>query len=100
MPSTLPDGDPVPVDGSLPRSALEGLGTRPFALYVHVPFCGTTWGYAHSNTCMATEPGPCAGRDSYADTAVREVRMARRVLGDAALPVETVFVGGGRPTLL
>ncbi len=100
MPSTLPDGDPVPVDGSLPRSALEGLGTRPFAFYVHVPFCVTRCGYCDFNTYTATELGPGAGRDSYADTAVREVRMARRVLGDADLPVETVFVGGGTPTLL
>ncbi|MGI5322150.1 radical SAM family heme chaperone HemW [Actinomadura nitritigenes] len=100
MPSTLPDGDPVPADGALPGSALEGLGTRPFAFYVHVPFCVTRCGYCDFNTYTATELGPGASRDSYADTAVAEVRMARRVLGDADLPVQTVFVGGGTPTLL
>ena len=100
MPATLPDGDPVPADGALPRSALEGLGERPFAFYVHVPFCVTRCGYCDFNTYTATELGPGASRDSYADTAVREIRMARRVLGDAELPVETVFVGGGTPTLL
>ena len=100
MPSTLPDGDPVPADGALPRSALHGLGERPFAFYVHVPFCVTRCGYCDFNTYTATELGPGASRDSYADTAIREVRMARRVLGDADLPVQTVFVGGGTPTLL
>ncbi|TDC70372.1 coproporphyrinogen III oxidase [Actinomadura sp. GC306] len=100
MPSTLPDGDPVPVDGTLPERAREGLGTRPFAFYVHVPFCVTRCGYCDFNTYTATELGPGASRDSYADTAIAEVRMARRVLGDADLPVETVFVGGGTPTLL
>ncbi|MBO2446562.1 coproporphyrinogen III oxidase [Actinomadura barringtoniae] len=100
MPATLPDGDPVPADGALPHSALEGLGQRPFAFYVHVPFCVTRCGYCDFNTYTATELGPGASRDSYADTAVREVAMARRVLGDADLPVETVFVGGGTPTLL
>ncbi|WP_141577344.1 radical SAM family heme chaperone HemW [Actinomadura sp. WMMA1423] len=100
MPSTLPDGDPVPADGALPASALRGLGERPFAFYVHVPFCVTRCGYCDFNTYTATELGPGASRESYADTAVREVRMARRVLGDADLPVETVFVGGGTPTLL
>ncbi|WP_149257612.1 radical SAM family heme chaperone HemW [Actinomadura sp. K4S16] len=100
MPSTLPDGDPVPTDGALPRSALHGLGERPFAFYVHVPFCVTRCGYCDFNTYTATELGPGASRDSYADTAIREVRMARRVLGEADLPVETVFVGGGTPTLL
>ncbi|MEU9023897.1 radical SAM family heme chaperone HemW [Actinomadura sp. NPDC048394] len=100
MPSTLPDGDPVPADGALPGSALEGLGARPFAFYVHVPFCVTRCGYCDFNTYTATELGPGASRDSYADTAIAEVRMARKVLGDADLPVQTVFVGGGTPTLL
>ncbi|MFC5180912.1 radical SAM family heme chaperone HemW [Actinomadura harenae] len=100
MPSTLPDGDPVPADGALPGSALAGLGARPFAFYVHVPFCVTRCGYCDFNTYTATELGPGASRDSYAETAVAEVRMARRVLGEADLPVETVFVGGGTPTLL
>jgi putative oxygen-independent coproporphyrinogen III oxidase len=100
VPSTLPDGDPVPADGALPGSALEGLGGRPFAFYVHVPFCVTRCGYCDFNTYTATELGEGASRDSYADTAIAEVRMARRVLGDVDLPVETVFVGGGTPTLL
>ncbi|MGP4027748.1 radical SAM family heme chaperone HemW [Actinomadura sp. 3N407] len=100
MPSTLPDGDPVPADGALPGGALEGLGARPFAFYVHVPFCVTRCGYCDFNTYTATELGPGAGRDSYVDTAIGEVRLARRALGDVDLPVETVFVGGGTPTLL
>ncbi|MBG6088019.1 radical SAM family heme chaperone HemW [Actinomadura viridis] len=100
MPATLPDGDPVPADGALPLSALDGLGTRPFAFYVHVPFCVTRCGYCDFNTYTAAELGPGASRGSYAETAIEEVRLARRVLGDAALPVETVFVGGGTPTLL
>jgi oxygen-independent coproporphyrinogen-3 oxidase len=100
MPATLPDGDPVPADGALPQSALEGLGGRPFAFYVHVPFCVTRCGYCDFNTYTATELGPGASRDSYAETAIEEVRLARRVLGETDLPVETVFVGGGTPTLL
>lgn len=90
----------MPADGALPGAALDGLGKRPFAFYVHVPFCVTRCGYCDFNTYTATELGPGASRDSYADTAIREVRMARRVLGDVDLPVETVFVGGGTPTLL
>jgi putative oxygen-independent coproporphyrinogen III oxidase len=99
VPSTLPDGDPVPRDGALPPSALEGLGGRPFGFYVHVPFCVTRCGYCDFNTYTATELRG-ASRESYADTAIAEIRMARRVLGDADLPVQTVFVGGGTPTLL
>ena len=35
-----------------------------------------------------------------AATAIEEIRLARRVLGERDLPVSTVFFGGGTPTLL
>ncbi|MEU6408475.1 radical SAM family heme chaperone HemW [Microbispora sp. NPDC046933] len=100
MPSVLPDGDPVPTSGELPSGALDGLGSRPFGFYVHVPFCATRCGYCDFNTYTAAELGPGAAQRDYAATAVEEIRLARRVLGDAAPPVETVFFGGGTPTLL
>src|ERR1700716_1701655 len=50
VPSTLPDGDPAPPDGALPPAALVGLHTRPFGVYVHVPFCATRCGYCDFNT--------------------------------------------------
>ncbi|MEV7007865.1 radical SAM family heme chaperone HemW [Streptosporangium sp. NPDC051022] len=100
MPSTLPDGEPVPPSGSLPGSALHGLGERPFGFYVHVPFCATRCGYCDFNTYTASELGPGASQKDYAETAAEEVRRARAVLGDVDLPVETVFFGGGTPTLL
>jgi putative oxygen-independent coproporphyrinogen III oxidase len=100
VPSTLPEGDPVPASGELPAAARAGLGEREFGFYVHVPFCVTRCGYCDFNTYTATELGPGASRDSYADTAIAEVRLARRVLGDHDLPVRTVFFGGGTPTLL
>jgi putative oxygen-independent coproporphyrinogen III oxidase len=105
MPSVQLDGDPAPPDGSLPASALATLGARPFAFYVHVPFCTVRCGYCDFNTYTALELGPVGGhagasRQTYADAAIAEVRQARRVLGDRELPVETVFFGGGTPTLL
>ncbi|MBP2702695.1 coproporphyrinogen III oxidase [Microbispora sp. RL4-1S] len=100
MPSVLPDGDPVPASGELPPSALAGLGSRPFGFYVHVPYCASRCGYCDFNTYTAEELGPGVSRRDYAGTVAEEIRLARRVLGDAALPVETVFFGGGTPTLL
>jgi putative oxygen-independent coproporphyrinogen III oxidase len=100
MPSTLPDGEPAPADGALPASSYDGLGKHPFGIYVHVPFCAKRCGYCDFNTYTATELGGGATQVSYAATAVEELRLARRVLGDADLPVRTVFFGGGTPTLL
>ena len=98
----LPEGEPAPADGSLPASALEGVGKRPFGFYVHVPFCAVRCGYCDFNTYTATDLGdvPGASRARYVDAAIAEVRQARRVLVDVDVPVQTVFFGGGTPTLL
>ena len=96
----LPEGgEPVPADGALPAGAAARIGACPFGLYVHVPFCASRCGYCDFNTYTADEPGG-GGRDAYADLAIAEIRLARRVAGDAAPQVQTVFFGGGTPTLL
>ena len=105
MPSVLPEGDPAPADGSLPAAALATLGQRPLGFYVHVPFCSVRCGYCDFNTYTATELGRAGdatggSRATYADAAIAEIRLARSVLGTADLPVATVFLGGGTPTLL
>jgi putative oxygen-independent coproporphyrinogen III oxidase len=100
VPSSLPVGEPVPADGALPDSARAAVGQQPFSLYVHVPFCATRCGYCDFNTYTADELGPGVSRASYVDSAISEVRLARRLLGDVELAVSTVFVGGGTPTLL
>ncbi|MDI5961426.1 radical SAM family heme chaperone HemW [Streptantibioticus silvisoli] len=104
MPSVLPDGEPVPDDGALPGHALAGAAGRPLGFYLHVPYCATRCGYCDFNTYTASElrgsGGVLASRDNYADTLAQEIRLARKALGDDPRPVETVFVGGGTPTLL
>ena len=86
----------------LPESALEGLGSRPFGIYLHVPFCATRCGYCDFNTYTAAELGssPGASRTTYIDSAIAELDLALRALGPAAPAVSTIFVGGGTPTLL
>jgi oxygen-independent coproporphyrinogen-3 oxidase len=100
VPSTLPEGEVAPRDGSLPESAVREAAARPFGFYLHVPFCAARCGYCDFNTYTAKELGGGGSQASYAQTAVDEVRMARRVLGDLDRPVDTVFFGGGTPTLL
>ena len=95
-----PDGDPVPADGGLPETALARLGASPFGIYVHVPFCQTRCGYCDFNTYTAAELGSGVSRQSYAALAIEELRLAARVLAGRAGPVQTVFFGGGTPTLL
>ena len=100
MPSVQLDGEPVPADGALPRESLGSFGARPFGFYVHVPYCGSRCGYCDFNTYTATELGGGASQAGYAEHAIAEIRQARKVLGESYVPVETVFFGGGTPTLL
>ncbi len=102
MPSTLPEGEPAPSDGSLPAAALTELAGRAFGVYVHVPFCAVRCGYCDFNTYTAQELGssPGASLATYAAAAVEEIRFARRVLAERAVLADTVFFGGGTPTLL
>ncbi|MFI6329083.1 radical SAM family heme chaperone HemW [Micromonospora chersina] len=101
MPGVLPEGEPVPRDGALPAAAHRAVGARGFGVYVHVPFCASRCGYCDFNTYTAAELGGGASRETYADTVLAELALAGRVLGDTPPPrVDTVFVGGGTPTLL
>ncbi len=102
MPGALPEGDPAPPDGALPPAALAGRGARPFGIYLHVPFCTVRCGYCDFNTYTAAELGAAPGtsQDAYVAAALAEIDLAGRVLGNRTPPVDTVFVGGGTPTLL
>ncbi|NJC67179.1 coproporphyrinogen III oxidase [Planosporangium flavigriseum] len=96
MPGVLPEGEPVPVDGSLPASALAARSSVGFGVYLHVPFCASRCGYCDFNTYA---PGEGVVRDGYVDAVLAELALAERVLGEPRT-VDTVFVGGGTPTLL
>ena len=101
MPSALPDGEPAPPSGELPQYALRTMGSGPFGIYVHVPFCTVRCGYCDFNTYTLTELGvDGASPGTYADAALSELDFAAGVLGPTAPTVETVFFGGGTPTTL
>lgn len=78
------------------------MAAPPLGFYVHVPFCAVRCGYCDFNTYTAEELGdePGASRATYAEAAIAEVRRARREMADDPRKVETIFFGGGTPTLL
>lgn len=101
MPSAPPQGQPAPPDGRLPAAALGALGDRGLSLYVHVPFCASRCGYCDFNTYTAAELGAAPGgrQQDYLDAVVAELDLATRVLGTPP-PVQSIFFGGGTPTVL
>ncbi|MEN0024772.1 MAG: radical SAM family heme chaperone HemW [Microbacterium sp.] len=100
MAGPLPLGDPAPADGRLPADLPVDTAV-PFSAYLHIPFCSVRCGYCDFNTYTSSELRG-ARQEDYASTLIGEIALAHRVLSDAdALrPMDTVFFGGGTPTLL
>lgn len=91
------------VDLTMPAEALAGLGDRPFGVYIHVPFCATRCGYCDFNTYTPGELGTSASPESWLEGYRREMGMAAAMFdarGVSVPTVDTVFVGGGTPSLL
>jgi len=63
----------------------------PLGIYVHVPFCLTRCGYCDFNTYTSGDRG------AYVEAALAEIDLAATRL---RRPADTVFFGGGTPTLL
>lgn len=68
-----------------------------FGIYVHVPFCATRCGYCDFNTYTASELGDSTP-DGWLAALRTELALAADRVGGVA--VDTVFVGGGTPSLL
>ena len=69
----------------------------PFGLYLHVPFCLTRCGYCDFNTYTPAELGG-VNPDAWLAALCTELELAAGLLGRR--PLDTVFVGGGTPSLL
>jgi putative oxygen-independent coproporphyrinogen III oxidase len=69
---------------------------RRFGVYVHVPFCATRCGYCDFNTYTPAELGG-GNPDGWLAALRAELTLAAARLAPVA---DTVFVGGGTPSLL
>ncbi|WP_140444727.1 MULTISPECIES: radical SAM family heme chaperone HemW [unclassified Bifidobacterium] len=74
-----------------------------FEVYIHVPFCLRRCGYCDFNTYTAVDLGAGASRGNYANMVIREMEFVREwqeAHGVNEPPADTVFFGGGTPTIL
>ena len=102
MSPAQPDGMRWPDSGSLDPGLVEAERGRPLSLYVHVPFCRVRCGYCDFNT-YTVGFGPGAPVGDSAPSVLAEASLAARVMADSGLPereAQTVFFGGGTPTML
>ncbi|OBK94273.1 coproporphyrinogen III oxidase [Mycobacterium asiaticum] len=87
----------APVQAAIDLPAMRPTPGRPFGLYVHVPFCITRCGYCDFNTYTPAELGG-VNPDAWLDALRTELELASARLDGPTL--DTVFVGGGTPSLL
>jgi len=95
--AALPEGSPAPLDGNLTN--LFDLVNKPFSLYVHVPYCSKRCGYCDFNTYTPSELDREDQIESWLNSAIKEIELARSVLKEE-LTIDTIFFGGGTPSLL
>ncbi|HEU0245269.1 MAG TPA: radical SAM family heme chaperone HemW [Candidatus Limnocylindrales bacterium] len=103
---TASPAEPHPVRLSPPAEAAP---LPPVALYVHVPFCVSLCPYCDFVVYAGSAArGPAARLDAFVEALLSELRL-RADVADATFgrpsivgrpPLETVYLGGGTPTLL
>lgn len=102
MAGQLPDGVPLPQDGSLAPEVCIDASSRTFSAYVHIPFCSVRCGYCDFNTYTSSELGSVS-QQTFSEHLTSEIHFSSEVLARAQMPsraLHTVFFGGGTPTLL
>ncbi len=81
----------IPAERLAPRMGAEP-ASRPTSLYIHIPFCSHKCHYCDFYSIVDTRDR----QDAFTRRLVRELR----VLAPLAGRLDTVFVGGGTPSLL
>lgn len=71
-----------------------------FGVYLHVPFCATRCGYCDFNTYTPGQLGSGATQGDYLDAIVAELEMAVVKHPELSRGADTVFIGGGTPSML
>jgi oxygen-independent coproporphyrinogen-3 oxidase len=90
-----------PVDPAEIFARRSGFRTRGRTLYVHIPFCAAICTYCGFARTAASDTDPRIG--AYLDALDRESELMRDALGFdgvGRVPVSSVYIGGGTPSLL
>ena len=72
-------------------------GSDAFGVYIHVPFCQSRCGYCDFNTYTPTEVD--TSHATYLEALERELELAA-AQNPGLGPADTVFIGGGTPSVL
>jgi oxygen-independent coproporphyrinogen-3 oxidase len=77
----------------------EGLKPQPLNVYIHMPYCIQRCAYCWFKTTTLKE-NRLKEIDRYVSSVVKELEIAAKHFDLKKRPVETVYFGGGTPTLM
>lgn len=69
----------------------------PLSLYIHIPWCARKCPYCDFNSHAVKGGMP---ERAYVDTLLDDLRQELQALGGPTPTIETIFIGGGTPSLL
>ncbi|HYO11766.1 MAG TPA: coproporphyrinogen-III oxidase family protein [Thermoanaerobaculia bacterium] len=81
------------------ESVEDGLKPAPLNLYVHMPYCIQRCAYCYFKTTTLKE-NRIQEIDRYVSSVCKEIELGAKRFNLGARPVETVYFGGGTPTLM
>ena len=81
------------------ESVEEGMKKAPLNLYVHMPYCIQRCAYCYFKTTTLKE-NRLQEIDRYVNSVCKEIEIGAKRFGLGERPVETVYFGGGTPTLM
>jgi oxygen-independent coproporphyrinogen III oxidase len=81
------------------ESVEEGLNPAPLNLYVHMPYCIQRCAYCYFKTTTLKE-NRLEEIDRYVNAVCKEIELGAQHFKLSERPIETVYFGGGTPTLM
>ncbi|MDP9120180.1 MAG: coproporphyrinogen III oxidase family protein [Acidobacteriota bacterium] len=81
------------------EAVAEGLRPQPLNLYIHMPYCIQRCAYCYFKTTTLKE-NRLKDIDRYVTAVCKELALGSQLFGLMKRPVETVYFGGGTPTLM
>ncbi|HBL31203.1 MAG TPA: coproporphyrinogen III oxidase family protein [Acidobacteria bacterium] len=81
------------------KALATGMKSQPLNVYIHMPYCIQRCAYCWFKTTTLRE-NRLKEIDQYVRSVCRELELASRYFDLGNRPVETVYFGGGTPTLL
>jgi len=70
----------------------------PVSLYIHIPFCNSVCSYC--NYARSVNGKNSEEIENYLKLVTKEITLWRKKAGSAPIPVESIYIGGGTPTVL